>query len=146
VDGEDSQRLALGSGMSHSIWLFVMALSGWFAGKSVGGKRLGAVGDILLGITGAQMVRFSLDVLRVSVDDTSALLFSVWGATALPYLVRFLMKPRDRRASARPSQTPGLAKPPVTISPFATPPNDGHVSRQDEGAECEARKGYLQAS
>ena len=33
-----------------------MALSGWFAGKSVGGKRLGAVADILLGITGAQMV------------------------------------------------------------------------------------------
>ena len=124
-----------------------MALSGWFAGKSVGGKRLGAVADILLGITGAEMVRFLLDVLRVSVDDTHALLFSVWGAVALPYLVRFLMKRRDRRASARPSQTPGLAKPPVTISPFATPPNDGHVgNRQDERAEPGARKGYLQAS
>ena len=133
--------------MSHSIWLFVMALCGWFAGKSVGGKRLGAVTDILLGITGAQTVRFLLDVVRVSVDETNALLFSVWGAAALPCLVRFLMKGRDRRASARPSQTPGLAKPPVTISPFATPPNDGHVSnRQDEGAERGARKGYLQAS
>ena len=124
-----------------------MALSGWFAGKSVGGKKLGAVADILLGITGAQMVRFLLDVLRVSVDDTHALLFSVWGPPHYLTWSRFLMKRRDRRASARPSQTPGLAKPPVTISPFATLPNDGHVSnRQDEGAEPGARKGYLQAS
>jgi len=58
-------------------------LSGWFAGKSVGGKRPGAVADILLGITGAQTVRFLRDVLRVSVEDSNALLFSVWGAAAL---------------------------------------------------------------
>ena len=125
-----------------------MGLCGWFAGKIVGGKRLGAVADILLGITGAQTVRFLLDVLRVSVEDTNALLFSVCGAAALRYLVRFLVKRRDRlAASARPSQSPRVAKPLVTISPFATPPNEGQVSnREDEGAEREASKGYLQAS
>ncbi len=86
--------------MSHLMWLFLTALCGWFAGKSVGGKRLGAVADSLLGITGAQTVRFLLDVLRVSVKETNALLFSVLGAVALPYLVRFLMKRRDSHAAA----------------------------------------------
>ncbi len=133
--------------MSHLMWLFLTALCGWFAGKSVGGKRLGAVADSLLGITGAQTVRFLLDVLRVSVDDTNALLFSVWGAAALPYLVRFLIKRRDRHASARTSQTPRVAKPPVTIPLWATIPDDGHVDNSgDERVERERLREYRQAS
>jgi uncharacterized membrane protein YeaQ/YmgE (transglycosylase-associated protein family) len=75
--------------MSHLIWLILMAFCGWFIGESVGGKRLGAMADILLGITGAMTVRFFLDVLRVHVEGINALLFSAWGAAALPCLSDF---------------------------------------------------------
>ena len=93
------------------------------------------------------VVLVALDVLRVSVEDTNAPLFSVWGAAALPYLVRFLMKRRDRRASGRPSQSPRVAKPPVTIPLWATIPDDGHVDNsRDERMERETTEGYRQAS
>lgn len=133
--------------MSHLVWLILMAFCGWFTGESVGGERLGAMADILLGITGAMTVRFFLDVLRVHVEDSNALLFSVWGAAALPCLVRFLMKRRDSRASRQASQTCRIARPPATIPPFGTTSSDGHVSTSQDGlVEGVATKGYRRAS
>jgi uncharacterized membrane protein YeaQ/YmgE (transglycosylase-associated protein family) len=78
--------------MLHFIWLLFMALCGWTAGEIVGGKGFGRVADMLLGITGAFLVRFSVDALRIDVHTVNLLLFSIWGAAALPASVRFLAK------------------------------------------------------
>ena len=59
-------RLA-GGDMLHFIWLILMALCGRTAGEIVGGKGFGRVADMLLGITGAFLVRFSVDALRIDV-------------------------------------------------------------------------------
>jgi uncharacterized membrane protein YeaQ/YmgE (transglycosylase-associated protein family) len=123
-----------------------MALCGWVAGKGVGGKGLGAVADSLLGITGALTVRFFLDALRVTVPDTDALLFSVWGAATLPSLLRLLIRRRDRRVSARSPQTPRLVKTPVTSPPRATTANDGHVGNSGGGRVEREAKRYRRAS
>ena len=78
------------------MWSFVMGLCGWTAGRIVGGKGLGAVADILLGITGAMAVRFVLEASSVAVQDINALLFSVWGAAGLAGLIRVVMRYHDR--------------------------------------------------
>jgi uncharacterized membrane protein YeaQ/YmgE (transglycosylase-associated protein family) len=78
--------------MLHFIWPLLMALCGWTAGEIVGGKGFGRVADMLLGITGAFLVRFSVDALRIDVHTVNLLLFSIWGAAALPASVRFLAK------------------------------------------------------
>jgi uncharacterized membrane protein YeaQ/YmgE (transglycosylase-associated protein family) len=78
--------------MLHFIWLILMALCGRAAGEIVGGKGFGRVADMLLGITGAFLVRFSVEALRIDVHTINLLLFSIWGAAALPGSVRFLAK------------------------------------------------------
>jgi uncharacterized membrane protein YeaQ/YmgE (transglycosylase-associated protein family) len=78
--------------MLHFIWLILMALCGRAAGEIVDGKGFGRVADMLLGITGAFLVRFSVEALRIDVRTINLLLFSIWGAAALPSSVRFLAK------------------------------------------------------
>jgi uncharacterized membrane protein YeaQ/YmgE (transglycosylase-associated protein family) len=80
--------------MSYSIWLFLVALSGWASGCIVGGKGFGVVADILFGLTGGMTVRFCLDAMGVRVADVDLLLFSIWGAAALPGFVRLMVRRR----------------------------------------------------
>jgi uncharacterized membrane protein YeaQ/YmgE (transglycosylase-associated protein family) len=46
--------------MFYSIWLLATALAGWAGGKIAGDDGFGAGADILLGLTGAFVVRWSL--------------------------------------------------------------------------------------
>ena len=78
--------------MSYSIWLFLVALSGWAAGYIVGGKGFGVVADICFGLTGGMTVRFCLDAMGVRVADVNLLLFSIWGAAALPGFARLIVR------------------------------------------------------
>ena len=48
--------------MFYSIWLFAAALAGWAAGKIAQDDGFGTLADILLGITGAFVVRWGLEV------------------------------------------------------------------------------------
>jgi uncharacterized membrane protein YeaQ/YmgE (transglycosylase-associated protein family) len=75
--------------MFYSIWLLAAALAGWAAGKIAGEDGFGTLADILLGITGAFVVRWSLENIGISLQDVYLLLFSIWGAAALPAAVRF---------------------------------------------------------
>jgi uncharacterized membrane protein YeaQ/YmgE (transglycosylase-associated protein family) len=88
------------------VWLLLMALCGWTAGEIVGGKGFGRAADILLGITGALTVRFSLEVVRIDMDAVNLLLFSVWGAAALPGIVRLLVRIHDKIKVRTSPQTP----------------------------------------
>jgi uncharacterized membrane protein YeaQ/YmgE (transglycosylase-associated protein family) len=90
------------------IWLFLMAFCGWTAGEIVGGKGVGQVIDVLLGVTGALSVRLSLEGLRVDPNPVSLLLFSVWGAAALPAVVKYLVRSRHepKAESQSPAQAP----------------------------------------
>jgi uncharacterized membrane protein YeaQ/YmgE (transglycosylase-associated protein family) len=47
--------------MIYSVWLLVAALAGWVGGKIAGDNGFGTRADILLGITGALMVRCSIE-------------------------------------------------------------------------------------
>jgi uncharacterized membrane protein YeaQ/YmgE (transglycosylase-associated protein family) len=47
--------------MFYSIWLLAAALAGWAGGTIAGDDRFGTGADILLGITGAFVVRWSLE-------------------------------------------------------------------------------------
>jgi uncharacterized membrane protein YeaQ/YmgE (transglycosylase-associated protein family) len=82
--------------MFYFIWLFVAALTGWAGGKIAGDDGFGTAADILLGITGAFVVRWFLENLGVSLHDVYLLLFSIWGAAAFPALVRFGIRRHNR--------------------------------------------------
>jgi len=86
--------------MFYFIWLFAAALAGWAAGKIAGDEGFGTGADILLGITGAFVVRWSLEDIGISLNVVYLLLFSIWGAAAFPALVRLGIR-RHNRAKGR---------------------------------------------
>jgi uncharacterized membrane protein YeaQ/YmgE (transglycosylase-associated protein family) len=85
-----------GGWMFYSIWLFTAALAGWSAGKIAGDYGFGSMTDILLGLTGAFIVRWSFESIGISLEMTYLLLFSIWGAAALPAALRFGIKRHNR--------------------------------------------------
>jgi uncharacterized membrane protein YeaQ/YmgE (transglycosylase-associated protein family) len=86
--------------MFHSIWLLAAGLAGWASGKITGNNGFGTVADILLGITGAYVVRWFLENAGISVANVYLLLFSIWGAAAVPAVVRLGIR-RHRRLKTR---------------------------------------------
>jgi uncharacterized membrane protein YeaQ/YmgE (transglycosylase-associated protein family) len=82
--------------MFYSIWLLAAALAGWSAGKIIGGHGFGSGTDILLGLTGAFVVRWSFENIGVPLDISYLLLFSIWGAGALPAALRFGIRLHNR--------------------------------------------------
>ena len=86
--------------MFYSAWLLAAAVAGWAAGKITGNDGFGTGADLLLGITGAFLVRWSLENLGISLADVYLLLFSIWGAASLPALVRLGIR-RHRRLKTR---------------------------------------------
>ena len=92
-------------------WLLLMALCGWASGQIVGSKAFGRVADGLLGITGAMFVSFLLEALRIDTNAVNLLLFSVWGAAALPAALRLMLKVTVRSGSPPPSFSESPEKP-----------------------------------
>jgi uncharacterized membrane protein YeaQ/YmgE (transglycosylase-associated protein family) len=86
--------------MFYSIWLFAAALAGWAAGKIAQDDGFGTLADILLGITGAFVVRWGLENIGVSLENIYLLLFSIWGAAAFPAALRFAIR-RHLRSKSR---------------------------------------------
>ena len=91
--------------MSYFIWLTVAGLAGLASGKIVGGQGFGRVADILLGISGACLVRFIMEQVVVPLEYVYLLLFSISGAAAPPAMARLLLRhPNHSKSdSARPS-------------------------------------------
>jgi len=86
--------------MYYSIWLLAAALAGWAGGKIAGDDGFGTGADILLGLTGAFVVRWSLENIGVSLKEVYLFLFSIWGAAALPAALRLGIR-RHNRSKAR---------------------------------------------
>ena len=86
--------------MFYSTWLLVAAVAGWATGKITGNDGFGTGADLLLGITGAFVVRWSLENLGISLANVYLLLFSIWGAAALPAVVRLAIR-RHKRLKTR---------------------------------------------
>jgi uncharacterized membrane protein YeaQ/YmgE (transglycosylase-associated protein family) len=86
--------------MFYSIWLLAAALAGWAGGRIAGDDGFGTGADILLGITGAFVVRWSLEKTGISVENVYLLLFSIWGAAALPAAMRLVIR-RHHRSKTR---------------------------------------------
>ena len=82
--------------MFYSIWLLGAALAGWVSGRIAGDDGFGTGADILLGIMGAFVVRWSLEKIGISVHDVYLFLFSIWGAAAFPAAVRFGIRHHNR--------------------------------------------------
>jgi len=88
--------------MFYFIWLLVAALAGRVGGKIAGDDGFGTGADILLGITGAFIVRCSIEKFAISMHDVYLLLFSIWGAALFPAAVRFCVRYHSRsRTRAR---------------------------------------------
>ncbi len=86
--------------MFYSIWLLGAALAGWAGGKIAGDDGFGTGANILLGLTGAFVVRWSLENIGISLKDVYLLLFSILGAAAFPAAVRLGIR-RHNRSKAR---------------------------------------------
>ena len=86
--------------MFYSIWLLAAALAGWAGGKIAGDDGFGTGANILLGLTGAFVVRCSLENIGISLKDVYLLLFSICGAAAFPAAVRLGIR-RHNRSKAR---------------------------------------------
>lgn len=80
--------------MSYMMWLPFVVLAGWAAGEIAGEGGCGSVSDILLGLSGAFLVRFLFERLEISVADTYLLLFSIWGAALPPIASRWIARRR----------------------------------------------------
>ena len=87
--------------MVYFIWLSTAALAGWAGGKITGGDGFGPETDILLGITGAFVVRWSIEKIGISLQDVYLLLFSIWGAAAFPAAVRLGIKRHRSKTRSR---------------------------------------------
>lgn len=86
--------------MFYSIWLLAGGLAGWASGKITRTDGFGTGADILLGITGAFVVRWSLENLGISLANVYLLLLSIWGAAAFPAVVRLGIR-RHRQSKGR---------------------------------------------
>jgi len=82
--------------MFYSIWVLAAALAGWAAGEIAGDDGFGTGADILLGITGAFLVRWFVENIGISLHDVYLLLFSIWGAAAVPAAVRLGVRRHNR--------------------------------------------------
>jgi uncharacterized membrane protein YeaQ/YmgE (transglycosylase-associated protein family) len=82
--------------MFYSIWLVAAALAGWVSGKIAGDNGFGTGADILLGITGAFVVRRTSEKIGISLQDVYLLLFSIWGAAAFPAAVKLGIRRHNR--------------------------------------------------
>jgi uncharacterized membrane protein YeaQ/YmgE (transglycosylase-associated protein family) len=91
--------------MFYLIWLIAAALAGLAGGKMAGGDGFGLRADILLGITGAFVVRWCLENIGISLEDVYLLLFSIWGAAAFPAALRFGVKRHNRSKVRSPLQS-----------------------------------------
>ena len=86
--------------MSYFIWLLAIGLAGWASGEIVGGAGFGRVADILLGISGAFLVRFIMEQSGIPLGYVNLLLLTIWGAAAPPATVRLLMRHHSHSKSA----------------------------------------------
>ena len=86
--------------------LAIGILTGLVTGFIVGGKANGPVADALLGITGAFAVDWVLGLFnqttRSSVDS---ILFTIWGAAALPLLAHLFARRRTPQSRLHGSLT-----------------------------------------
>ena len=80
--------------MSYMMWLPFVVLAGWAAGEIAGDGGGGRVNDILLGLSGAFLVRFLFERFEISLADTYLLLFSIWGAALPPIAARWFARHR----------------------------------------------------
>jgi uncharacterized membrane protein YeaQ/YmgE (transglycosylase-associated protein family) len=86
--------------MSYFIWLLAVGLAGWASGEIMGGEGFGRVADILLGISGAFLVRFIIQQVGIPLGYVNLLLLSIWGAAAPPATVRLLIRRHSHSKSA----------------------------------------------
>jgi uncharacterized membrane protein YeaQ/YmgE (transglycosylase-associated protein family) len=86
--------------MSYFIWLLAVGLAGWASGEIVGGEGFGRVADILLGISGAFLVRFIMESVGIPLGYVNLLLLSIWGAAVPPATVRLLLRRHRHSKSA----------------------------------------------
>lgn len=80
--------------MSYMMWLPFVVLAGWAAGEIAGDGGCGRVSDILLGLSGAFLVRFLFERFDIPLADIYLLLFSIWGAALPPIAARWITQRR----------------------------------------------------
>jgi uncharacterized membrane protein YeaQ/YmgE (transglycosylase-associated protein family) len=82
--------------MFYFIWLLAAAVAGWASGKIAGDEGFGTTADIFLGITGAFVVRWSLENIGIPLEHVYLLLFAICGAVVFPAAARLGIRRHNR--------------------------------------------------
>jgi len=64
--------------MPYVAWLIFVAIAGWAAGEIAGGNDYGRLSDVLLGLSGALLVRFVVESTGIKLHDDYVVLLSSW--------------------------------------------------------------------
>lgn len=82
-------------------WAIVGLLAGWLAGHLVRGRGFGCLGDLLLGLVGAALAAFTLNLFSIGITGTfhflGTLVVAFLGAFVLALLGRLLGGNKTRR-------------------------------------------------
>ncbi|MGH7539160.1 MAG: GlsB/YeaQ/YmgE family stress response membrane protein [Gemmatimonadales bacterium] len=76
------------------VWFLLIGLAaGWLAGKVMGGKGYGLVGDLIIGVIGAVLGGWLFSVLDIAVGGlVGALITAFVGALLLIYVLRLVRR------------------------------------------------------
>ena len=80
--------------MNLLIFLAIGALSGWLAGTIMRGGSFGLLGDIIVGIVGAEVGGYLFGLIGISSGTglLGAIITATFGAMALLFIIRLIKK------------------------------------------------------
>jgi uncharacterized membrane protein YeaQ/YmgE (transglycosylase-associated protein family) len=84
------------AGLFYAFWLLFAALAGWAGGRATRVNAFGTGADILFGLTGAFMVRWSFENIGISPQHAYVILLSISGAAVFPVAIRLAVRLHDR--------------------------------------------------
>ncbi|MCI0710953.1 MAG: GlsB/YeaQ/YmgE family stress response membrane protein [Chloroflexi bacterium] len=79
--------------MNILVFLLVGLIAGWLAGQISQGKGYGCIGNILIGVLGAFVGGFVLDLLNINLgggEIVNAIITSLIGALTLIFITRII--------------------------------------------------------
>ena len=88
-----------GISMNLLVWLALGAISGWLAGRIMGGEKRGWLGSILIGVLGAMVGGFAASLLGwggVDGFNLYSILIAVAGACLLLWIYGMIQKRAQR--------------------------------------------------
>ena len=80
------------------LFLLIGAIAGWLAGLLLRGRGFGLIANVLIGVVGAFLARFTFEQMGLALEDTflATLFAALIGAMALVFLAGLLRRVAGR--------------------------------------------------